>query len=62
LALSGPFYEGLLYAAHNNRFERFTVFRPPALPEVGDLTSQPLLLDMVTSGVIYDLLFPMLEI
>jgi hypothetical protein len=32
LALSGPFYEGLLYAAHNNRFERFTVFRPPALP------------------------------
>jgi hypothetical protein len=37
LALSGPFYEWLLYAAHNNRFERFTVFRPPALPEVSDL-------------------------
>jgi hypothetical protein len=36
LALSGTLYEGLLYAAHNNRFERFTVFRPPALPEVGD--------------------------
>jgi hypothetical protein len=43
LALSGPFYEGLLYAAHNNRFERFTVFRPPALPEVSD---SPVMIDL----------------
>jgi hypothetical protein len=28
----------MLNAAHNERFERFTVFRPPALPEVGDKT------------------------
>jgi hypothetical protein len=37
LALSGPFMKAPPRAAHDNRFERLTFFRPPALPEVSDV-------------------------
>ena len=39
LALAGPFPDLSLCATYEYRFERFTVFKPPALPEVSDLSA-----------------------